>query len=142
MIDVKCRIPKMSKKEVKQLKEELHEDFKARCRGYIRDMEQQAGCRAQWMLMMALVRTKGYAGKRLYGLWNEIGIMLEDLSDYADLGVMDEMLIRGLEQAGFDVHSCYKEYFEIADRLNKSRSDVEIYEELRAEQKSIGDRQD
>lgn len=132
MIDVKCRIPKMSKKEVKQLKEELHEDFKARCKGYIRDMEQQAGCRAQWMLMMSLIRRKGYGKKRLYDLWREIEVMLEELSEYADLGVMDDMLIRGLEQTGFDVRTCYAEYFEISDRLKRSESNIYLYEELRS----------
>lgn len=127
---LKCRVPKMSKKEIADLKSQLEGDFKKNCRQYIKDMEMQAGCRAQWMLMVALIRKKGYAKKRLYDLWLEIESILEELSLYADTGVLDEMLISTLEQVGFDVRTCYDEYFEIAERLKKCSHDVNEYQRL------------
>ncbi len=127
---MKCKVPKMSKKEIAELKSRLEDDFKKSCRQYIKDMEMQAGCRAQWMLMVSLIRNKGYGKKRLYDLWREIDTILEELSIYAQTGVLDEMLISTLEQVGFDVHGCYGEYFEIADRLKKCSHDVSEYERL------------
>ena len=97
-------------------KQEIYDSFKVEAEQVIKDREMMAGCRAQWMLLVALVR-KGYGKKRLRAVLDEIQTFLESLIEDREAEVMDEMLIMDLERIGLNIRDTHREYWEAKARL-------------------------
>ena len=70
-------------------KQEIYDSFKVEAEQVIKDREMMAGCRAQWMLLVALVR-KGFGKKRLRDVLTEIETILPSLIEDREAEVMDE----------------------------------------------------
>lgn len=122
-------IPIISKKQMRDVETRIVKNATVKIQGEVdsqlREREYQAGTRAECMVLVALIRAFGFGKKRLYRVWHEMESMLEELSDYKDLDVMDEMLFRALENVGMDVKTVFKEYFEAEEhfKLRKKRED-------------------
>lgn len=116
-------IPVVSKKQMKELETNIVKNaidkIQGEVDGQLREREYQAGTRAECMVFVALVRAFGFGKKRLYRVWHEMESMLEELSDYKNLEVMDEMLFRALENVGMDTKVIFKEYFEAEENRIK-----------------------
>ena len=132
---MKCKIPVMNKKQrtefVNSVKAELQETVDSQ----MRDREYQAGTRAECMVMVALINEFGFGKKRLQRLWKAVEGMLEDLQDYKNIGVMDEMLMTVLKNVGMDVHALFPEYFEAEERLKAIRKKEKEFHEMRGKKK-------
>lgn len=100
-----------------EIKQKIYDEFKRDVEQVLKDREMMAGCRAQWMLLVADYRRYGHGKKRLEGTIEEVGTMLESLYADREAEVMDETLILDLERIGFDVRKNFAEYFECAERL-------------------------
>ena len=122
-------IPVISKKQIDDVETRIIRNATNKIRDevdeQVREREYQAGTRAECMVFVALIRAFGFGKKRLYRVWREMESMLEDLSDYKDLDVMDEMLFRTLENKGMDVKTVFKEYFEAEEhfKIRKEREE-------------------
>lgn len=116
-------IPVVSKKQMKDLETNIVKNaigkIQGEVDGQLREREYQAGTRAECMVFVALIRAFGFGKKRLYRVWHEMENMLEELSDYKNLEVMDEMLFRALENVGMDTKVIFKEYFEAEENRKK-----------------------
>lgn len=100
-----------------EMKQRIYDDVKRDVEQVLRDREMMAGCRAQWMLLVALYRKFGFGQKRLKAVMLEIETMLENLYEDRQAEVMDETLILDLERLGLDIKATHGEYFECAERL-------------------------
>ena len=87
----------------------------------LREREYQAGTRAECIVFVAVMRAFGFGKKRIMRIWQEMELMLEELSVYKDDEVMDEMLFRALEEIGIDTKVLFKEYFEAEENFKKRR---------------------
>ena len=101
-----------------ETKQRIYDDFKRDVEQALRDRKTMAGCRAQWMLLVALYRRFGFSKKRLQAVMLEIETMLENLYADREAEVMDETLILDLERLGLNIRDTHGEYFECAERLN------------------------
>ena len=100
-----------------EIKQKIYDEFKRDVDQVLKDREMMAGCRAQWMLLVALYRKFGFGQKRLKAVMLEIESMLENLYEDRQAEVMDETLILDLERLGLDIKETHGEYFECAERL-------------------------
>ena len=116
---MKCSTTRMRGKELADFKRNLHKEIQDSMDTVLKDREMMAGCRAQWMFMVALYRSFGFGKKRLRRVMAEIGNMLPGLIEDRSAEVMDEMLILDLERIGLDIKDTHGEYFECADRLKE-----------------------
>lgn len=118
-----------------EIKQKIYDEFKRDVEQLLRDRETMAGCRAQWMLLVADYRRYGHGKKRLEGTIEEVGTMLENLIEDREAEVMDEMLILDLERIGLDVRKHYAEYFECAERLKNFGKFIDKEKEAAASRK-------
>ncbi len=134
---MKCSTTRMRGKELRDFKRDLHKEIQEQMDTVLKDREMMAGCRAQWMLLVALYRVFGFGKKRIRRVMAEVGNMLPSLTLDRDAEVMDEMLILDLERLGLDIRETHGEYFECAERLKqfgkyidgeKDRKDAEAKE--------------
>lgn len=100
-----------------EIKQRIYDDVKRDCEQVLKDREMMAGCRAQWMLLVALYRKFGFGQKRLKAVMLELETMLENLYADRQAEVMDETLILDLERLGLNIKETHGEYFECAERL-------------------------
>jgi hypothetical protein len=114
---VKAGSVSVEERKYLEIKQKIYDEFKRDVEQLLRDRETMAGCRAQWMLLVADYRRYGHGKKRLEGTIEEVGTMLESLYADREAEVMDETLILDLERIGFDVRKNFVEYFECAERL-------------------------
>ena len=149
---MKARIPAMSKRQKLEFKQELYGELQESMDTVLKDREVMAGCRAQWMLLVALCRRYGFGKKRLQALLLEVESMLPSLIEDREAECMDEMLIRDLERAGLDIRGPHKEYFEAQERLKQfgkfidrekeqkeaERKEKELLEKLRRKEMIFG----
>ena len=127
-------IPVVSKKQMDELETNIVKKaigkIQSEVDGQLREREYQAGTRAECMVFVALIREFGFGKKRLYRVWRQMESMLEELSDYKNLDVMDEMLFRALENVGMDTKKIFKEYFEAEEnRKKRMKREKEFLEE-------------
>lgn len=116
---MKCSTTRMRGKELRDFKQNLFGEIQKEIDQTLKDREMMAGCRAQWMLLVALYRAYGFGKKRLHKVLLEVEKMLPSLVEDRQAEVMDEMLITDLERIGFNIRDVHKEYFECADRLKQ-----------------------
>lgn len=116
---MKCSTTRMRGKELRDFKRDLHKEIQQSMDTVLRDREMMAGCRAQWMLLVALYRAFGFGKKRIRRVMAEVGNMLPSLIEDRNAEVMDEMLILDLERLGLDIKETHGEYFECAERLRQ-----------------------
>ena len=114
---MKVNVGRMKKSDRDKLHRDISKQINSQMAQVIKDREMMAGCRAQWMLLVADYRRYGHGKKRLEGTIEEVGTMLESLYADREAEVMDETLILDLERIGFDVRKNFAEYFECAERL-------------------------
>lgn len=107
----------MSDRYFLEKKQEIYDNLKAETEQVIKDREMMAGCRAQWMLLVAEHRKHGRGKKYLSDMLLEINEMLPSLIEDREAEVMDEMLINDLERIGLNIRDTHKEYFEARERL-------------------------
>jgi len=132
---MKVKIPVMNKKRRAEFVQSVKDELQEAVDGQMRDREYQAGTRAECMVMVALIQEFGFGKKRLDRLWKAVNDMLEDLQDYKNIGVMDEMLMRILGNVGMDVHTLFPEYFEAKERLKAISKKEEEFHKMRGKKK-------
>ena len=108
---------RMRGKELLNFKQDLYDEIQKSMDSVLKDREMQAGCRAQWMLLVALFRAFGFGKKRIHRLLLEVETMLPSLIEDREAEVMDEMLINDLERIGVNIRETHKEYFEASERI-------------------------
>lgn len=116
---MKASVTRMRGKELRDFKRDLHKEIQEQMDTVLKDREMMAGCRAQWMLLVALYRAFGFGKKRIRRVMAEVGNMLPSLTLDRDAEVMDEVLILDLERLGLDIRETHGEYFECAERLKE-----------------------
>lgn len=114
---MKCSTTRMRGHELKVFKQDLYDEIQKSMDSVLKDRETQAGCRAQWMLLVALFRAFGFGKKRIHRLLLEVETMLPSLIEDREAEVMDEMLICDLERIGVNIRETHKEYFECSERI-------------------------
>ena len=148
---MKCSTTRMRGKELVDFKRNLYKEINTSMDSILKDREMMAGCRAQWMLLVALCR-KGYGKKRLHDVLAEIEVILPSLIEDREAEVMDEMLIADLERVGLNIRETHKEYFEAAARIksyekfltaDKEKKEAEakekeLFEKLKRKQMVLG----
>lgn len=132
---MKVKIPVMNKKQKAEFVNSVKEELQEAVDSQLRDREYQAGTRAECMVMVALINEFGFGKKRLLRLWKAVEGMLEDLQDYKNIGVMDEMLMTVLKNVGMDVQALFPEYFEAEERLKEIRKKEKEFHEMRGKKK-------
>ena len=60
---MKCSTTRMRGKELRDFKRDLHKEIQQSMDTVLKDREMMAGCRAQWMLLVALYRVYGFGKK-------------------------------------------------------------------------------
>lgn len=116
---MKCSTTRMRGKELRDFKRDLHKEIQQSMDTVLKDREMMAGCRAQWILLIAEHRRHKRGKKYLSDTILEIETMLPSLIEDREAEVMDEMLINDLERIGFNVRETHKEYFEARERLKQ-----------------------
>lgn len=109
----------MSERYFLEKKQEIYDSFKVEAEQVIKDREMMAGCRAQWMLLVAEHRRHNRGKKYLSDILLEIEQILPSLIEDREAEVMDEMLINDLERIGLNIRETHKEYFEARERLKQ-----------------------
>lgn len=107
----------MSERYFLEKKQEIYDTFKAETEQVIKDREMMAGCRAQWMLMVAVAVEFGFGKKRMRRILNRMDKMLPGLVEDRSAEVMDEMLVNDLERIGLNIRETHREYWEAQERL-------------------------
>lgn len=116
---MKVSTTRMRGRELLEFKQNLYQEIQKDTNQVLKDREMQAGCRAQWMLLVALSRRFGFGKKRIAQLLDEVNKMLPDLIEDREAEVMDDMLLRYLKSLGCNVDDFFKEYFEADERIKQ-----------------------
>ena len=107
----------MSERYFLEKKQEIYDSFKTEAEQVIKDREMMAGCRAQWMLLVAICVEFKFGKKRLSRILDRIEKMLPGLVEDREAEVMDEMLVNDLERVGLNIRDTHREYWEAQERL-------------------------
>ena len=116
---MKCSTTRMRGKELVDFKRNLWKEINGSMEQILKDREMMAGCRAQWMLLVAIAVEFGFGKKRIERILDRIEKMLPGLVEDRNAEVMDEMLINDLERIGLNIKDTHSEYFECAERLKQ-----------------------
>ncbi len=112
---MKVKVPPLSPRKMEQVRKDVVRSVDS----YVHDRELMAGCRAQWMLLLALVEVFDFRKKRINKLYAWLDRELPELREFKRLDALDEILISRLEGIDIDIRNSHPEYWDAKKRLDE-----------------------